>query len=57
MYKGTFTANTRDIASNMISETSHGFASRPNLALPEIKLAYDSAFDQAMEWFQKTLIV
>ncbi|KDR77601.1 hypothetical protein GALMADRAFT_245751 [Galerina marginata CBS 339.88] len=37
--------------------TAHGFASRPNLALPEIKEAYEGAFKQTVEWFQKTLVV
>jgi len=35
--------------------TAHGFASRPNLELPEIKEAYEGAFEQTVEWFKKTL--
>lgn len=35
--------------------TGHGFASRPNLELPEIKEAYEGALEQAVEWFKKTL--
>ncbi|KAF8955832.1 dienelactone hydrolase endo-1,3,1,4-beta-D-glucanase [Flammula alnicola] len=37
--------------------TAHGFAARPNLSLPEIKEAHEQAFEQTVEWFQKTLIV
>jgi len=37
--------------------TAHGFASRPNLNVPEVKLAYDGAFEQTVEWFNKTLAV
>ncbi|PPQ76098.1 hypothetical protein CVT26_004605 [Gymnopilus dilepis] len=37
--------------------TAHGFASRPNLDLPEIKAAYEGAFSQTVEWFKKTLVV
>ncbi|KAF4621841.1 hypothetical protein D9613_012100 [Agrocybe pediades] len=35
--------------------TQHGFASRPNLNLPEIKEAYEGALEQTVEWFKKTL--
>ena len=37
--------------------TAHGFASRPNLDLPEIKAAHEQALEQTIAWFQKTLIV
>ncbi|KIM36572.1 hypothetical protein M413DRAFT_449109 [Hebeloma cylindrosporum] len=37
--------------------TSHGFAARPNLNVPEVKLAYEEAFEQTVEWFSKTLVV
>ncbi|EDR01792.1 dienelactone hydrolase endo-1,3,1,4-beta-D-glucanase [Laccaria bicolor S238N-H82] len=37
--------------------TAHGFASRPNLELPEIKAAHEQALEQAIAWFQKTLTV
>ena len=37
--------------------TAHGFASRPNLDLPEIKAAHEKALEQTIAWFQKTLIV
>ncbi|KDR77585.1 hypothetical protein GALMADRAFT_245735 [Galerina marginata CBS 339.88] len=36
--------------------TAHGFAARPNLNLPEIKEAYEQAFEQTVEWFKKTLL-
>ncbi|KAH9480067.1 Protein AIM2 [Psilocybe cubensis] len=36
--------------------TTHGFASRPNLAIPEIREAHQAALDQTIEWFKKTLI-
>ncbi|KAJ3747293.1 dienelactone hydrolase endo-1-3,1,4-beta-D-glucanase [Lentinula detonsa] len=35
--------------------TVHGFAARPNLAYPEVKAGYEGAFEQTIEWFQKTL--
>ena len=37
--------------------TAHGFAARPNLELPEIKEAFELAFEQTVQWFQKTLVV
>ncbi|PPQ81617.1 hypothetical protein CVT25_013592 [Psilocybe cyanescens] len=36
--------------------TAHGFAARPNLNLPEVKDAYEQAFEQTVEWFKKTLV-
>ena len=41
----------------LIIGTAHGFASRPNLDLPEIKTAHKQALEQTIAWFQKTLIV
>ncbi|KIJ98095.1 hypothetical protein K443DRAFT_133620 [Laccaria amethystina LaAM-08-1] len=41
----------------LIIGTAHGFASRPNLELPEIKAAHEEALEQTIAWFQKTLIV
>ncbi|KAL1733758.1 Alpha/Beta hydrolase protein [Schizophyllum commune] len=35
--------------------TAHGFAARPNLALPAVKEGFERAFEQAVNWFQKTL--
>ncbi|KAI0056285.1 dienelactone hydrolase endo-1-3,1,4-beta-D-glucanase [Artomyces pyxidatus] len=35
--------------------TAHGFAARPNLALPEIREAFEGAREQAVQWFRKTL--
>ncbi|KJA16308.1 hypothetical protein HYPSUDRAFT_71469 [Hypholoma sublateritium FD-334 SS-4] len=35
--------------------TAHGFASRPNLELPETKEAFEGAFEQTVEWFKKTV--
>ncbi|RDB27813.1 Hydrolase tropI [Hypsizygus marmoreus] len=35
--------------------TAHGFASRPNLNLPEVKEAHEKAFEQVVGWFAKTL--
>ena len=37
--------------------TAHGFAARPNLNVPEVKLAHEEAFEQTVEWFSKTLVV
>ncbi|THV01192.1 cytochrome P450 [Dendrothele bispora CBS 962.96] len=31
--------------------TVHGFASRPNLDIPEVKEAFEQAFEHAVEWF------
>ncbi|KAH9480083.1 Hydrolase tropI [Psilocybe cubensis] len=36
--------------------TAHGFAARPNLNIPEVKEAYEQAFEQTVEWFKKTLV-
>ncbi|KAF8501051.1 dienelactone hydrolase endo-1-3,1,4-beta-D-glucanase [Russula emetica] len=35
--------------------TAHGFAVRPNLKVPEVKVAYEGALDQTVTWFKKTL--
>jgi len=35
--------------------TAHGFAARPNLEVPEVKEAYEKAFQQTVDWFKKTL--
>jgi hypothetical protein len=35
--------------------TAHGFALRPNLALPDLKTAYEGALEQTAAWFEKTL--
>jgi len=35
--------------------TAHGFAARPNINLPEIKEAHEKAFEQAVQWFLKTI--
>ncbi|KAF4623970.1 hypothetical protein D9613_002402 [Agrocybe pediades] len=37
--------------------TQHGFASRPNMSIPEIKEAFEGAFEQTVGWFNKTLVV
>ncbi|KAF9480402.1 dienelactone hydrolase endo-1,3,1,4-beta-D-glucanase [Pholiota conissans] len=36
--------------------TAHGFACRPNLDLPEVKKAYEDAFEQTIAWFKKTIV-
>jgi len=36
--------------------TTHGFASRANLQVPELKKAHEDALDQTVEWFKKTLV-
>lgn len=41
----------------IVPGTTHGFATRPNLDIPEIKEAYQKAFEQTVEWFNKTLVV
>ncbi|PPQ72819.1 hypothetical protein CVT24_012895 [Panaeolus cyanescens] len=35
--------------------TTHGFASRPNLENPEVKVAFEGACNQIVNWFSKTL--
>ncbi|KAI0269775.1 dienelactone hydrolase endo-1-3,1,4-beta-D-glucanase [Gloeopeniophorella convolvens] len=35
--------------------TTHGFACRPNLAVPEVKAGYEGALEQTIAWFKKTL--
>ncbi|KAF8578489.1 dienelactone hydrolase endo-1,3,1,4-beta-D-glucanase [Ramaria rubella] len=37
--------------------TVHGFGCRPNLNNPDIKKAFESAFEQAVTWFDNTLPV
>jgi len=37
--------------------TAHGFAARPNLKIPEVKEAYESALNDTVAWFDKTLVV
>jgi len=37
--------------------TAHGFAARPNLGIPEIKDAFEKAFQQTVDWFNHTLTV
>ena len=46
-----------ELSEMLIIGTAHGFASRPNLDLPEIKAAHEQALEQTIAWFQKTLIV
>ena len=40
---------------HILQGTAHGFAARPNLAYPEVKAGYEGAFEQAVQWFKKTL--
>ncbi|KAH0581391.1 hypothetical protein H2248_012478 [Termitomyces sp. 'cryptogamus'] len=35
--------------------TAHGFAARPNLSLTQVTEAHRKAFQQTVEWFEKTL--
>jgi hypothetical protein len=37
--------------------TAHGFAARPVLSNPEVMAGYEGAFEQAVEWFNKTIPV
>ena len=34
---------------------AHGFAIRPNLAFPDVREAFEKAFEAKVEWFKKTL--
>ncbi|KAJ7644111.1 dienelactone hydrolase endo-1-3,1,4-beta-D-glucanase [Roridomyces roridus] len=35
--------------------TTHGFAARPRLDYPEVKEAFEQAFEQSVSWFNKTI--
>ncbi|KAK7469197.1 hypothetical protein VKT23_003688 [Stygiomarasmius scandens] len=35
--------------------TTHGFASRPNMEYPEVKEGFEQAFEQTVNWFNKTI--
>ncbi|KAF5369528.1 hypothetical protein D9758_002663 [Tetrapyrgos nigripes] len=35
--------------------TVHGFAARPNLEIPEVKEGFEQAFEQTVNWFDKTM--
>ena len=35
--------------------TAHGFAVRPNLAVPEVRAGYEGGLDQTVAWFKRTL--
>jgi len=35
--------------------TAHGFGARPNFAYPDVKEAFQKAFIQAVDWFNKTI--
>ncbi|KIK69560.1 hypothetical protein GYMLUDRAFT_33933 [Collybiopsis luxurians FD-317 M1] len=37
--------------------TVHGFAARPNLEYPEVMAGFEGAFEQTVQWFEKTLPV
>ncbi|KAG6908492.1 hypothetical protein DXG01_004426 [Tephrocybe rancida] len=37
--------------------TVHGFAIRPNLTNPEVKVAYEGSLEQIKAWFLKTLAI
>ncbi|KAG8935764.1 hypothetical protein FRC02_006573 [Tulasnella sp. 418] len=41
--------------SKIYKGTTHGFASRPNLTIPEIKDAYHGALEQSAKWLTSTL--
>jgi carboxymethylenebutenolidase len=58
-YKGRsfVTVTCSRVFKHVILGTAHGFAARPNLSIAEVKEAYEQAFDQTVEWFEKTLAV
>ncbi|KAJ6573458.1 Alpha/Beta hydrolase protein [Mycena vulgaris] len=35
--------------------TAHGFGARPNFAYPEVKEGFEKAFQQAVDWYNKTI--
>ncbi|KAF7288579.1 DLH domain-containing protein [Mycena chlorophos] len=40
---------------NVYPGTAHGFAARPAMHIPEVKDGFEKAFQQTVEWFNKTI--
>lgn len=36
--------------------TTHGFAVRPNLAIPSVKEAFEASLAASIDWLKKTLL-
>jgi hypothetical protein len=36
-------------------DLAHGFGARPNFAYPDVKEGFEKAFQQAVDWFNKTI--
>ncbi|KIM80133.1 hypothetical protein PILCRDRAFT_822647 [Piloderma croceum F 1598] len=51
-------ANKPDLPSELktYNDTTHGFAARPNMGIPEVKDAFQGPFDQTVDWFKLHLI-
>ncbi|KAJ7288367.1 hypothetical protein C8J57DRAFT_1279972, partial [Mycena rebaudengoi] len=47
--------NYVDYEIKVYKDTAHGFGARPNLAYPEVKEGYEKAFQQAVDWFNRTI--
>ncbi|KAJ6531634.1 Alpha/Beta hydrolase protein [Mycena vulgaris] len=48
---GTFV----DFEIKVYKGTAHGFGARPNFAYPDVKEGFEKAFQQAVDWFNKTI--
>jgi hypothetical protein len=35
--------------------SAHGFGARPNFAYPDVKEGFEQAFQQAVDWFNRTI--
>jgi carboxymethylenebutenolidase len=40
-----------------LTGTTHGFAARPNLSIPDVKAGFEGAFKSTVNWFNKHLTV
>ncbi|KAJ7134587.1 dienelactone hydrolase endo-1-3,1,4-beta-D-glucanase [Mycena epipterygia] len=47
--------NFVDYEFKVYKDTAHGFGARPNLAYPDVKEGFENAFQQAVDWFNKTI--
>lgn len=43
------------ISKNVTLLPAHGFGARPNFAYPDVKEGFEKAFQQAVDWFNKTI--
>ncbi|KAG8976199.1 hypothetical protein FRC05_004448 [Tulasnella sp. 425] len=48
-------SETQAFESHVYQGTTHGFAARPNLEIPQVKQAFEDALQQTTKWFQEKL--